>query len=251
MISSTNNAPAIAIAQGEKWNILLKRNNTKNSIKSSIDGEGYKRNNEVNDTPKQNLSQIFSNIFGSKPEMTINNSKTGSFLLEEFQSFFSRRRFKYSVGSFHNLNDNTIDPMDVTFKNGKCVQSLDRIHLNRLRSSKSVNNNNNNAMDVTRNTMNNFEEKSEKCVEASQSITDQRVKHAALDPDQLEKFKRFKRPSLCDANNLVRERALDVDMIENELRLTSSNDLEEIDLFSICNVAPQVDEQNDHRYNLL
>ena len=55
MISSTNNAPAIAIAQGEKWNILLKRNNTKNSIKSSIDGEGYKRNNEVNDTPKQYL----------------------------------------------------------------------------------------------------------------------------------------------------------------------------------------------------
>ena len=75
MISSTNNAPAIAIAQGEKWNILLKRNNTKNSIKSSIDGEGYKRNNEVNDTPKQNLSQIFSNIFRSKPEISRNSSK--------------------------------------------------------------------------------------------------------------------------------------------------------------------------------
>jgi len=128
--------------------------------------------------------------------------------------------------------------MDVTFKNGKCVQSLDRIHLNRLRSSKSVNNNNNNAMDVTRNTMNNFEE----CVEASQSIADQHVKHTTLDPDQLEKFKRFKRPSLYNANNLVRERVLDVDIIVNELRLTSSNDLEEIDLFLICNVPPQINE---------
>ena len=48
-----------------------------------------------------------------------------------------------------------------------------------------------------------------------------KVKHAILNSDQLELFKRCTRPDLSTSANLVRERALDIENLEKEIRWAS------------------------------
>lgn len=239
------------IAKGDDWNNILQANCVLNSCKLSTANSIDLKNSNKNDASEsngqeKNISKVLSNIFRKNRR----DSKNSGDLIENFPStecsnstFF---RFRYRGTYNFSLKDlsrpfKSLDTMDCSRKNG--IANFRRLSLSNLNNGNEYDLDD---LDVARTGLNDKSEMD--ATTTSCNDTNQGVRHVALNPGQLEIFKKFSKPSLSKSHNLVRERACDINNEDIESRRNASLrlalNLAEDDVSSNCSDVEETLKKN-------